>query len=42
MATEYYSSHDKIVSKSFFEDYVKEYIEEHIIEENCISSSWIL
>lgn len=42
MATEYYSSHDKIVSKSFFEDYVKEYIEEHIIDENCISSSWIL
>jgi hypothetical protein len=42
MATEYYSSHDKIVSKSFFEDYVKEYIEEHIIEENCISSSWIM
>ncbi len=41
MATEYYSSHDKIVSKSFFEEYIKQKFQEYIIEDNCISIKWL-
>lgn len=42
MAAKMHSSYDKIVSKSFFENFVKDYMKEYILEDNCISAEWIL
>jgi hypothetical protein len=41
-AIEYHAGHEKIVSKSFFENFLLDYLRNYIVDDNYISVDWIL